>query len=152
MPSYDDSKVNQLYRKLVRPWYERALKSLSLYRYGAYLTQDFSLAIGSKIPNQLCYSLPFRGVNMCFKREAIVDAKFPEHPLLRRCVGNEAYLGLQLHQAGFLMIYTPNNPVLHIIHESISRPNLVNKAEVKSEWEIMRKLYRKLLEQPDIDD
>jgi glycosyltransferase involved in cell wall biosynthesis len=145
MPSYDDSILNHVYRKLVRPLYEHPISLLRQYTQGAYLTDKLNVAVGPMIPKHSCYSLPFRGVNMCFKRDLILDAKFPEHPKIRRGLGCEEYFGLQLFLKGYSMLYVPDNPVLHIIHESLSRPDKSKKAEVTCESEIMQSLYCELL-------
>ena len=81
---------------------------------------------------------------MSFKTEYIYDIWFPEHPLLKRAPGNEQYFGLQLILKGYDTIYTPNNPVLHIVRESLSRAKY--RARLENEMEIMRYLIKSLLE------
>jgi len=132
----------RLFRWLVRPWLERPHPLLLKYRLGVYLTKSLRVAHGPYIPDKLCYSLPFRGVNMSFKREALDTIEFPEHPLLKRAPGNEQYVGLQLFLRGWKSIYAPSNPVLHIVRESLSR---TSDEGIKMERRIMESLYLKLI-------
>jgi hypothetical protein len=82
---------------------------------------------------------------MSFKTSYTYDVWFPEHRLLRRAFGNEQYFALQLVLEGFDTIYVPSNPVLHIARsESLSRTNY--REELKREFEIMKSLYRELLQ------
>jgi len=141
--SPDEKTKVRIYRKLVRPWREKPYRSLELYKHGVYLTNNLDVAVGSAVPYTQCCSFPLRGANMCFKQDAISDLNFPEHPLLKRAPGNEQHLGLQLFLKGYKMIYSPQNPVLHIMHESLSRPH--KKAEIKYEFGIMKSLYSELL-------
>jgi len=87
--------------------------------------------------------LPLRGANMSFKAEYTHDIWFPEHPRLVRAPGNEQYFALQLILKGFDTIYVSDNPVLHIVHESLSRVR--NKRELETENKVMRELLAKLL-------
>jgi len=143
-PTPDDIPYIKLYRWLVRPWLERPHPIMRKYRLGVYLTVDFKIAHGPYIPTKPCYSLPFRGVNMSFKGVALSDVWFPEHPLLRRALGYEQYIGIQLVMKEWDSIYVPSNPVLHIMHESLSR---TKSDEVRKELEIMRTMYAKLINQ-----
>jgi glycosyltransferase involved in cell wall biosynthesis len=139
----DDAIHVKLFRWLVRPWLERPHLLLKKYRFGVYVTKSYKVAHGPYIPGKLCYSLPFRGVNMSFKREALDEVEFPEHPLLKRAPGNEQYVGLQLILKGWGSIYTPNNPILHMHRsQSLSRRIDVN---IHTELHIMRILFQKLL-------
>ena len=140
----DDLFHVKLYRWLLRPWLERPHPLLEKYRLGVYITRSFSIAHGPYIPHKPCYSLLFKGVNMSFKAEYVRDVWFPEHPLLKSAPGNEQYFGLQLILKGFDTMYIPDNPVLHLVHESLSRN--VNRAALRLETEIMRALLRSLLE------
>jgi len=140
----DDTLHVRLYRWLIRTWYEQPHPLLKKYRLGVYLTKKLNIAYGPYLPYKTCYSLPFRGVNMSFRRELIEDIWFPEHPLLKRALGNEQYFGLRLVLKNYDLIYTPTNPVLHIIHESLSRS--ADNSYVKYEFNIMKKLYKKLLD------
>lgn len=141
-PIPDDLPRVKLFRWLVRPWLERPHPLLKKYRLGVYLTQSYKVAHGAYIPSKTCYSLPFRGVNMSFKREVLDEVKFPEHPLLKRAPGNEQYVGLQLIMKGYESVYVPDNPILHIIRESLSR---TKDEEIKMELRIMESLYFKLI-------
>ncbi|MEM1914635.1 MAG: hypothetical protein QXJ64_01795 [Thermosphaera sp.] len=92
------------------------------YRFGVYISKNFGVKHGPFIPNRMCYSLPFRGVNISFKSQLAYDAWFPEYPGLERAPGNEQYFGPQIVLKGFDTIYVPSNPVYHITRtESLSR-------------------------------
>ena len=140
----DDAAHVRLYRWFVRPWLERPHPLLKKYMLGIYLTQNYNIAHGPYIPYRQCYSLPFRGVNMSFKAEYIYDIWFPEHPLLKRAPENEQHFGLQLVVKGYDIIYIPDNPILHIVHESLSRT--MDKDHLKLEIEIMKKLMKDLVD------
>jgi GT2 family glycosyltransferase len=142
MPTPDDAYHVKLFRWFVRPWLERPHPLLKKYRFGVYLTKSLKVAHGPYIPDKPCYSLPFRGVNMSFKKEALNEVEFPEHPLLRRAPGNEQYVGLQLIMRGYESIYEPSNPILHIVHESLSR---TTDEEIMTELRLMESLYLKLI-------
>jgi len=141
----DDKPEVKLYRFFIRSWLEQPLPLLRKYRLGVYITKNLNIAHGYCIPNKTCYSLPLRGANMSFKTSYTYDAWFPEHKLLKRAPGNEQYFALQLVLKGFDTIYVPNNPVLHIIRsESLSRTRY--REELKREFEIMKSLYKELLQ------
>jgi len=142
MPTPDDAYHVKLFRWFVRPWLERPHPLLKKYRFGVYLTKSFNIAHGPYIPNKPCFSLPFRGVNMSFKKKALDEVEFPEHPLLIRAPGNEQYVGLQLIMRGYESIYDPSNPILHIVHESLSR---TTDEKIKTEYRVMKSLYWKLI-------
>jgi hypothetical protein len=69
--------------------------------------------------------------------------RFPEDQGLVRVPGNEKYLGLQLVLGGFNLKYVPDNPVLYIKHESLSRG--VRIRELRAEIEIIRREIARLL-------
>jgi glycosyltransferase involved in cell wall biosynthesis len=141
----DDKPEVKLYRFFIRSWLEQPLPLLRKYRLGVYITKNLNIAHGYGIPNKTCYSLPLRGANMSFKTSYIYDVWFPEHKLLKRAPGNEQYFALQLVLKGFDTIYVPNNPILHIVRsESLSRTRY--REELKREFEIMKGLYRELLQ------
>jgi len=142
-PTPDDMPWVRAFRWLVRPVASRPHPLLRKYRLGVYITDRFEVAHGLCIPYRTCYSLPFRGANMSFKTEYIYDAWFPEHPKLVRAPGNEQYFGLQLILRGFDTIYVPDNPVLHIVRESLSRVR--DRRELEAEIEVMRGLFAELL-------
>jgi glycosyltransferase involved in cell wall biosynthesis len=142
-PTPDDIPYVRLYRWLIRPWLEKPHPLLRKYRLGVYLTKDLKMVPGPYIPSRTCYSLPRKGVNMSFKGEALDKAEFPEHPLLRRSPKNEQYVGLQLVLKGWDCVYVPDNPISHIMHESLSRTS--NKKEIRRESEVMRDMYAKLI-------
>jgi glycosyltransferase involved in cell wall biosynthesis len=140
----DDKPEVRLYRLFVRSWLEQPHPLLKKYRLGVYLTKKLDIAHGFCIPNCICYSLAFRGVNMSFKTNYIYDVNFPEHRLLKRAIGFEQHFSLQLVLKEFDLIYVPNNPVLHIARsESLSRTKY--REELKKEFEIMKGFYRELL-------
>lgn len=145
-PTPDDFIHVRLYRLFIRMLFERPHPSLERYKMGVYITHDYKIGHGPYIPYRECYSLPLRGVNMSFKREYIDDILFLEHPLLRRYLGFEQHFGLQILLKGFDMIYTPKNPILHIMRgESLSRTK--SGKSIKTELRIMRLLYARLLEE-----
>jgi len=144
LPTPDDRPSTRLYRWFIRTWSEEPHSLLKKYRLGVYITKNYHVAHGPYIPYKQCFSLPFRGVNMSFKTEYIYNVWFPEHPLLKRAPGNEQYFGLQLILKGYDTIYTPNNPILHIVRESLSRTR--DRASLEAEIEVMRFLIRSLLE------
>jgi len=142
-PTPDDKPWVRLFRWTIRPIMDKPHPLLKKYRLGVYITKNFGVAHGPCIPHRTCYSLPLRGANMSFKAECIYDVWFPEHPKLVRAPGNEQYFALQLILKGFDTIYVSDNPVLHIVHESLSRVR--NKRELETEIEVMRRLLAKLL-------
>jgi glycosyltransferase involved in cell wall biosynthesis len=145
LPIPDDRPEVKLYRFLIRSWLEQPLPLLRKYRLGVYITKNLNIAHGYGIPNKTCYSLPLRGANMSFKTSYIYNIWFPEHRLLKRAPGNEQYFALQLVLKSFDVMYVPNNPVLHIARrESLSRT--MHREELKREFEIMKDLYRELLQ------
>jgi glycosyltransferase involved in cell wall biosynthesis len=144
----DDYVRVRLYRKLVRPWLDRPHKLLKEYRNGVYVSKSFEVVCGPSIPRKKCRSLPFRGVNMCFRREALDDTKFPVNLGLRRAIGYEAVLGIQLVLNGWDSIYVPDNVVKHIIHSSLSRGLPQDKStleELASDRKIIRNLIKGML-------
>jgi glycosyltransferase involved in cell wall biosynthesis len=144
LPIPDDKPEARLYRIFIRSWLEQPHSLLKKYRLGVYLTKKLDIAHGFCIPNRICYSLAFRGVNMSFKTNYVYDVNFPEHRLLERAIGFEQYFSLQLVLKESDLVYIPNNPVLHIVRrESLSRTR--HKDELKREFEIMKGLYRELL-------
>jgi len=144
LPIPDDKPETKLYRLFIRPWLEQPHPLLKKYRLGVYLTKKLDIVHGFCIPNYICYSLAFRGVNMSFKTNYIYDVNFPEHRLLKRAIGFEQHFSLQLVLKEFDLIYVPNNPVLHIARrESLSRTRC--KKALKKEFKIMKGLYRELL-------
>ncbi len=143
LPTPDDNRVIGAYRRFIRPWLDVPHHSVKKYSKGVYITKKMEIAHGRCIPYKICYSLPFRGVNMSFKRESMEMISFPEHPLLRRGLGNEQHIGLQLILKGWESIYVPDNPTLHISHESLSRT--AANSQISRELEIMKNMYSKLL-------
>ena len=148
-PTSDDKPWVRLFRWTIRPIIDKPHLLLRKYRLGVYITKNYRIAYGPCIPYRICYSLPLRGANMSFKAEYIHDARFPEHPKLVRAPGNEQYFALQLLLKGFDTIYVPDNPVLHIIRESLSRTK--EQHELLYEFKFMRKLIAKLLEKYEVE-
>jgi len=142
-PTPDDMPWVRVFRWLIRPVVSKPHPLLRRYRLGVYITERFEVAHGPCIPYRTCYSLPLRGTNMSFKAEYIHDAWFPEHPKLVRAPGNEQHFALQLILRGFDTVYVPDNPVLHIVRESLSRVR--NRRELEAEIEVMRGLFAELL-------
>jgi len=150
LPTPDDKSMVKLYRLFVRSWLEQPQPLLKKYRLGVYLTKKLDVAHGLCIPNNECYSLAFRGVNMSFKTNYIYDTSFPEHRLLKRAIGFEQHFSLQLVLKSFYLIFVPSNPVLHIARsESLSRTR--HREELKKEFEIMRSLYKELLKRYSVE-
>lgn len=119
---------------------------LKKYRYGLYLTKDLEMAWGPHLPYRVCYSTPYKGVNMSFKREALQPVFFPEHPLVRRGFGFEQHVSLQLILRGVDCIYVPNNPVRHIVRESLSRTSDPGMwREIELEFRVMQSMYADLI-------
>jgi len=142
-PTPDDMPWVRAFRWFIRPIVDKPHPLLKRYRLGVYITKRFEVTHGPCIPYRTCYSLSFRGVNMSFKAEYIHDVWFPEHPKLVRAPGNEQYFALQLILRGFDTIYVPDNPVLHIVRESLSR--IRNRRELEAEIEVMKRLFAELL-------
>jgi len=111
------------------------------YRLGIYITQSFRVAKGFYIPHKLCFSLPCRGVNMSFKRDAIKNIFFPEHPLLKIAPYNEQYLGARIVLEGWESIYDPQIVVYHRVRQGLSAST--NNIERR----IMSKLFEALLKE-----
>lgn len=147
LPAADDRPYRMLYRWFVRPLLDQPHLLLKKYRLGVYVTRDYKIVHGPYMPHRACYSLLFRGVNMSSRAECIYDVWFPEHPKLVRALGNEQYFGLQLVLKGLDTIYVPENPVLHVMHESLSRTkNPKVREEIRKELSIMRGLIKGLLD------
>jgi len=144
LPTPDDLPYVRLYRWLIRLPFGRPHPLFKKYRLGVYVTRNYDIAHGPYIPFKTCYSLPFRGVNISFKAEYVYDVWFPEHLLLKRALGNEQYFGLQLILKGYDTIYVSDNPILHIIRESLSRS--ADEDSIKLEIRVMKELMRQLLE------
>lgn len=142
-PSEDEEPLVRIYRRLLRPIVDRPHELFKEYRYGVYITKDFKVAHGYYIPYKFCFSLPYRGVNMSFKAEAIKNAHFPEYPLLKRAPFNEQYVGAQVALRGWKSFYMPHIVVYHISRESLSRPK--NKKDLISETHLMMRLLKELL-------
>ncbi|MEJ5292213.1 MAG: glycosyltransferase [Candidatus Methanosuratincola sp.] len=121
---------------------------LRKYRLGIYLTKEGKIRYGPLLPNFRCYSLSYKGANMSFKREAVEGVSFVEHPRLRRCLGFEQHFALSLLLRGYDTVYTPENPLFHIRHESLSRTAYKSVlSEIISEQSFMESLLRDLLDQ-----
>lgn len=146
----DDLLYVKVYRRLIRPLLDPPLSILNRYRLGSYISKKFNFVIGKGIPNKECFSLPFRGVNMAFRRDCIEDIFFIEHPELKRGFRNEQHFGIQLILKGYESIYVPYNYVFHIVRESLSRVYSSKeknrlKEQLKKEEEIVRNEIKKIL-------
>lgn len=142
----DDYLYIKLYRLFVRPIIDPPHPKLKKYKLGSYISKKYKFVFGRGIPNKVCYSLPFRGVNMAFRREAIEDLKFIEHKDLKRGFRNEQHFGVQLILKGYDSVYVPNNFVYHIVRKSLSRVSKMEKKQLMKEEEIVRREIIKLLE------
>jgi glycosyltransferase involved in cell wall biosynthesis len=137
--------IVRIYRNLFRPILQRPHTLFRQYYLGVYVTNKFTVAAGRCIPYKTCLSLPCRGVNMSFKREAVNGVLFPEHPDLRSAPNNEQYFGAQLVLQGWEAIFNPDSFVFHATRESLSRTKY--KKEKEKEKRIMSRLLTKLLEE-----
>lgn len=145
-PTADDYPHTRLYRWFVRTWLEPPIEVLKEYRWGVYISKDLNIVHGPYLPNRACLSLPYRGVNMGFRGEVKDVIEFPEHPKLRRALGFEQYVGLQLVLKGWRSIYVPNNPILHIFRkESLSRG--IDEKTKKEEIKVMKSAISELIQQ-----
>lgn len=141
----DDLIHVRLYRQIIRPILDPPHPLLKKYRLGSYISKRYKFVTGRGIPDKVCYSLPFRGVNMAFRREAIKDISFIEHNGLKRGFRNEQHFGVQLILNGYDSIYYPDNYVYHISRESLSRVDKKLKEVLKREEEIVREEIIRLL-------
>lgn len=142
----DDYWYVKLYRWTLRPILEPSHPLFKKYSTGVYITTKYTIAIGRNIPNKTCYSLPFKGVNMAFRKKAVRDIWFIEHEDLKRGFGNEQHFGVQLLLKGYDSIYVPNNPVYHIWRESLSRGNKNILTILKREMVIVAHEIKALIE------
>ena len=144
----DDEPLVRLYRWLVALSFRRPLPVLREYRLGVYVDRRYSVAHGPCIPYSACLSLPYRGVNMAFRREALEGAELPESPAWARGEGNEQYLGLLVVLGGYKYAYIPSNPVLHAAYGGISKRRagrlgqLLEKSVVSAFFEELLKSYQ----------
>ncbi|MEM1645859.1 MAG: glycosyltransferase family 2 protein [Ignisphaera sp.] len=146
LPTADDLPQTKLYRWLVRTWLNPPLEPLREYRFGVYIDKKLNVVHGPYLPGRACLSLPYRGVNMGFRGEVIDLIEFPEHPNMKRALGYEQYVGLQLVLKGWRSIYVPVNPILHIFRrESLSR-GVVERVK-EEEVSIMKYFFVKLIRQ-----
>ncbi len=144
LPTPDDESVTKLYRVFIRPVLEKPIPTLRKYWCGVYIDNGLNIRHGPCIPGRECYSLPLRGVNMAFSGGALSEFKFPEHPLLRRGIGFEQHVGLQLVLRGWDCVYVPNNPILHMARDdSLSRAR--NPSVGIDEGKVIKALIRELL-------
>ena len=117
----DEEPVVRLYRWLIALPCRRPLPLLKDYRLGVYVDERYSIVHGPCIPYSSCLSLPLKGVNMAFRREALEGAELPKSPAWARGEGYEQYLGLLLVLRGYKYAYIPSNFVLHAARGGISR-------------------------------
>lgn len=142
----DDYFQVRLFRIFLRPLLDPPHPFLKKYRFGSYISKNYNFVFGRGIPKKECYSLPFRGVNMAFRKEAIENIWFIEHPELKRGFRCEQHFGLQMLLEGYDSVYVPDNYVYHIVRESLSRPK--KKEDWRAlEWEeeIVRQEIIKML-------
>lgn len=142
----DDKKHIKMFRYFVRPIIDPPHPLLKRYRLGSYISKRYKFVFGRGIPNKECLSLPFRGVNMAFKKEAVEGINFLENEHFIRGFRCEQHFGIQLILKGYESVYTPKNPVYHIVHESLSRVQTKEEIQkLKFEEEIVRKEIMNLL-------
>ncbi|MCS7123548.1 MAG: glycosyltransferase, partial [Candidatus Aenigmarchaeota archaeon] len=97
----DDNIYVKLFRNLLRPIFDPPIPLLYKYRFGSYISKRYKFVFGKGIPSKECFSLPFRGVNMGFRRECIENIKFLEKDDYVRGFRCEQHFGLQLVLKGF---------------------------------------------------
>ena len=133
-PTPDDLIRVRLFRQFVRTWLDPPHPKLTKYRLGVYISKKFKIIHGPNIPNKVCYSLPFRGVNLSFKTKYLKGVSVQEVTSIKNAFGFEQQLGIQLFHKETDSIYVPDNPVLHISHNSLSRGGeyYVNPSELKT--------------------
>lgn len=107
--------------RFIKPMFNRPHPIFQKYVLGIYITRSFKVAAGFHIPFKRCLSLPVKGVNMSFRKEAIEDAYFPEHPSLKIAPNLEQYFAVQLVLRGWESIYDPRIQVRHIIRSGLSK-------------------------------
>lgn len=135
----DDLIRVKIFRTLVRPIIDPPIPPLKIYSLGSYISKRYKFVFGRGIPSKECYSLPFRGVNMAFKKESVEKIDFLEKDNYVRGFRFEQHFGLNLVLNGYESIYTPKNPIYHIVHESLSRvSNKQDTQKLKLEEQIVR--------------
>ena len=123
----DDTLIVKAYRKLIVSSFSKPYPGLELFKSGVFIDNKIRVKHGPCIPNRSCISLPFRGVNMAFKRDALEGIRLPEDINLGASKSYEQLLGIMLVSKGYLYAYIPNNPVFHLFHPSISRTKNENE-------------------------
>lgn len=142
----DDFLRVKLFRNIVRPIFDPPIPILSRYSYGSYISMRYKFVFGKGIPNKECFSLPFRGVNMAFMKDSVEGINFLEHEHFVRGFRCEQHFGLQLILKGYESVYTPQNPVYHILRESLSRvKKKIYLNQLKIEESIVREEIKMLL-------
>lgn len=117
----DERPLVRLYRWFFALPLRKPLPILKDYRLGVYVDRKYSIAHGPCIPYSSCLSLPLRGANMAFRRQALDGAELPELPGWARGTGYEQYLGLLAVLRGYKYAYIPSNPILHLARGGVSR-------------------------------
>ena len=117
----DRGLVGRIARSVASRTSKLPLENLERYRHGVYIDRGYRVQIGSYIPFRNCFSLPYKGVNMSFRRDAIKDVSFLEHSELKRYPWNEQYLGIQIVRNGWSSFFVSNNPLYHIWRGNLSR-------------------------------
>jgi len=128
--------------RFVKPFFNQPHSLFKKYRLGIYITKKFKVAMGCAIPYKLCFSLPFLGVNMSYKKDAIKGIYFPEHPLLKIAPNNEQYFAAQVVMQGWESIFDPHIYVHHIVRNGLSK-----SPRNDIEKELIRLMFIKLLQE-----
>jgi glycosyltransferase involved in cell wall biosynthesis len=155
LPTPDDMLFNRCYRWFIRLWLEQPHPKLTKYKLGVYITKNYTVAHGPFIPNRSCLSLAFRGVNMAFKGEYIREIRLPEHPLLKRALLFEQFIGLKIISKGGISIYIPYNPIFHIMRESLSRTPSKNERvleDINQEINTMKYFLKEVIDGIKVED
>jgi glycosyltransferase involved in cell wall biosynthesis len=130
----DDSLVVKIYRNIIVNLLAKPYPGLELFKQGVFINNSLKVKHGPCIPNGSCISLPFRGVNMAFRRIALEGLKLPEDINLGAAKGYEQLLGVMLVSRGYLYAYVSNNPVFHLLHPSISRSKNINENKTMEKY------------------
>ena len=148
----DRGSAGRIIRRIASRTSRLPQKGLAQYQQGVYIDRCFGVQIGSYIPFRSCFSLPYKGVNMSFRRDAIKDLSFLEHSKLKRYPWNEQYFGIQIILNGWMSFFVSDNPVYHIWRGNLSR--IYDKGASKKhklEKMTMRNELKALLENHALD-
>jgi glycosyltransferase involved in cell wall biosynthesis len=130
----DDSLIVKIYRKIIVNSLAKPYPGLNVFKQGVFVDNNLRIRHGSCIPNGNCVSLPFRGVNMSFRKSALEGLELPEDTNFGAAKGYEQLLGVMLASKGYLYAYVSNNPVFHLLHDSISRSKNIEDDKIMEKY------------------